>query len=263
MTTAPNSGPKTLTGTHSYIVGTDPAYIIDPGPEIGVYQRALATYLRAGAPRLRPAAVLLTHGHPDHAPGAATLGGLLGIPVFGSALMSRDDARAAGVQYTYKRNQSFPVGDGVLRVLPAPGHSTDQVAFWLPEPRVLFSGDTILGQGSTLVSPPEGDMQAYMQTLERLRALDARIILPGHGPVITRPDTKITEYLTHRRERERQLLDALGTGPATVGELVAAMYHDTDPRLRDLAEGSVLAQLEKLTRESRVQRQGERYQLRQ
>jgi glyoxylase-like metal-dependent hydrolase (beta-lactamase superfamily II) len=102
-----------------------------------------------------------------------------------------------------------------------------------------------------------------MQTLERLRALDARIILPGHGPVITRPDTKITEYLTHRRERERQLLEALGTGPATVGELVAAMYHDTDPRLRDLAEGSVLAQLEKLTRESRVQRQGERYQLRQ
>lgn len=262
MTTAPNPGPKTLSGTHTYIVGTDPAYIIDPGPEIGVYQHALATYFRANSPRLRAAAILLSHGHPDHAPGALTLSGLLGVPVYGSGLMSREQALASGVRRPYRRNETFRLSDTVMRVLPTPGHSADQVAFWLPDARILFSGDTVLGQGSTLVAPPEGDMQAYMQSLEHLRALEPRIILPGHGPPITSPDSKLVEYLAHRRERERQLIEALRSGPLTASELVATVYGDTEQSLHDLAQGSVLAQLEKLIRESRVELRGDKYGLR-
>jgi hydroxyacylglutathione hydrolase len=231
--------------------------IVDPGPPNPEYQQSIASSLtRSGG---RPLAILLTHGHPDHAPGAAILKDLVNAEVIGSRQMAPEDAAAAQVDRFLAEDETFDLGSDELRVLAAPGHAPDQVALWMPGSRFLFTGDTILGTGSTLIAPPEGDMVAYMETLERLRALDPRLILPGHGPVVTEPLAKIDEYIAHRRDRERQLLEAVADRPATIEDLVARIYADVDPRLHDLARGSVEAQLIKLERERRIARAGDVY----
>src|SRR5207248_1357671 len=135
----------------------------------------------------------------------------------------------------YGTYQTYDSDYDRLCVVPAPGHSPDHVALWLETARVSFTGDVILGQGTTLVAPPEGDMAAYMRTLATLKALDARLIAPGHGPIVEDPAAVIDEYIRHRQDREQQVLAALQTGPATESELVARIYADVDPRLHDLA----------------------------
>jgi glyoxylase-like metal-dependent hydrolase (beta-lactamase superfamily II) len=210
---------------------------------------------------MRAAAILLSHGHPDHAPGASVLKPLLSIPVYASGAISSQVARDAGVDFAYAEGASFDLDNDRLEVIPAPGHTPDQVAFWMPVCRVLVTGDTILGEGSTLVAPPEGDMSAYMDTLSRFRALDPALILPGHGPLVRNPPAKIDEYVRHRLTRERQLVESLRRRPATIPELVSRLYAATDPRLHSLAEGSVAAQLQKLAREGRVVREGDMYRL--
>lgn len=250
MFTAPNPGPKTLSGTHTFVIGDDTAYVVDPGPANPSYQRSLATWL-SGAVR-RVEGVLLTHGHPDHAPGAALLGALTGAHVWASERMTEPQRAGAGVNRLYSPDESFVVDGDELRLVPSPGHSPDHVAFWMPGARILFAGDTILGQGTTLIAPPEGDMVQYMQTLERFRALNARLIAPGHGPVIHDPSAKIEEYIEHRRQREAQIVAALEDGPARTPDLVARIYSDVDPGLHGLAAESVYAQLQKLVREGRV-----------
>lgn len=257
MFTAPNPGPKTLSGTHTYVVGKKGALVIDPGPASPEYQYQLASSLRALD--IDVAAILLSHGHPDHAPGARLLKDFLGVPVMASPCMSSEDADAAGVDRFFVDSETFESGSDTLQVLAAPGHTRDQVAFWMPRSHILFTGDTILGSGSTLIAPPEGDMGDYMETLERLDALQPRLILPGHGPVVSEPAAKIAEYVAHRRDREKQLVQVLADSPGTVSQLVARLYADTDVRLHGLARGSVEAQLEKLTREGKVGRAGEIY----
>jgi glyoxylase-like metal-dependent hydrolase (beta-lactamase superfamily II) len=259
MYTAPNPGPKTLTGTHTYVVGRNNAVLIDPGPRSLAYQNALASSLRAA--NVTVAAILLSHGHPDHAPGASILKGRLGVEVVASEHMAPDVAADSAVDRRFADGETFHTGSDAISVIPTPGHAPDQVAFWMPESRILFTGDTVLGSGSTLVAPPAGDMTAYMQTLEQLRALGPRLMLPGHGPVVTDPGAKIAEYIAHRLEREAQLVDVLSERPSTIPQLVARLYADTDPRLHDLARGSVAAQLEKLVREGKVERDGDVYGL--
>jgi len=251
MFTAPNPGPKTLDGTHTFVVGRKVAYIIDPGPESGSYQADLAEWLKNDGAVVR--AVLLTHGHPDHAPGAVRLKGLLDVPILASTGMPEQEAEALGAQRELSDGQYLTTDGDRLGVLGAPGHTADHVVFWLEGARVLFAGDVILGQGTTLIAPPEGDMVAYLQTLEKLRRLDARVIAPGHGPLIDDPVKKIDEYVRHRKEREEQIVRALQSGPTTVEDLVRRVYVDVDPRLHGLAAGSVHAQLLKLCREGRAQ----------
>jgi glyoxylase-like metal-dependent hydrolase (beta-lactamase superfamily II) len=258
MFTAPNPGPKTLTGTHTFLVGSADAYVVDPGPDLPSYQRDLAERLSTLGVRVR--ALLLTHGHPDHAPGAAQLAALLSVPVHASSSLDEQDARVKISRRFLPADRYTPNGD-VLRVVPAPGHSGDHVAFWLEKARILFAGDTVLGEGSTLVAPPEGDMLAYMETLERFRRLDPALIAPGHGPLVRDPLAKLDEYVEHRRMRERNLVNALAGGPASVEELVSHLYADVDPDLHDLARGSILAQLAKLESEGRVERDGDVYRL--
>jgi glyoxylase-like metal-dependent hydrolase (beta-lactamase superfamily II) len=259
MFTAPNPGPKTLDGTHTFVVGRDLAYIIDPGPYLPSYQDFLAHWLQKDD--RRPQAIFLTHGHPDHAPGAARLKNLLTIPIWSSAVMVPEQAKALSVDKRFDHGRSFQVDGHTLRVIASPGHAADHVAFWLEEARILFSGDTILGQGSTLIAPPEGDMAAYMGTLEAMQRLQPRLIAPGHGPIVTDPEVKIEEYIRHRREREEQLLQVLARGPAGEADLVSRVYTDVDPALRSLASGSVQAQLAKLIAEGRVIQSGELYRL--
>jgi glyoxylase-like metal-dependent hydrolase (beta-lactamase superfamily II) len=246
MFTAPNPGPLTLDGTHSYAVGRKPAYLIDPGPAIPDYDAFLLDWLARNGSRLQ--GVLLTHNHPDHSPGANRLRQVFGVPVWSAVV----DATAQSSQRVLEGGDSFELDEDMLRVVSTPGHAPDHMAFWLEGTRILFAGDTILGQGSSLIAPPEGDMTAYMRSLERIRALDPRIIAPGHGPLVVEPQAKIEEYVRHREEREAQLLAALHEGPATVEELVQRVYVDVDQSLHRLAAGSVQAQLDKLRSEGRV-----------
>jgi glyoxylase-like metal-dependent hydrolase (beta-lactamase superfamily II) len=259
MFTAPNPGPKTLDGTHTFVVGQDQAYIIDPGPYLPSYQDFLARWLREN--ERRPHGILLTHGHPDHAPGATHLKRLLGVPIWSSAEMADAQAQDLSVDQRFTDEIPFDVDGDRLLVFASPGHAADHVAFWLEKARILFSGDTILGQGSTLIAPPEGDMTAYMATLEALQRLGPRLIAPGHGPVVTDPQRKIEEYIQHRREREAQLLRELSHGPAGEEELVARVYTDVDPTVRSLARWSVQAQLAKLVAERKVIRSDDLYRL--
>jgi len=257
MFTAPNPGPKTLDGTHTFVVGRSTAYVIDPGPTDPVYQDQLRDWVRNASARV--VAILLSHGHPDHAPGATRLAASLSVPVWSSEKLATEENIALPVDRTYEPRQSFPTDDDMLHVVPSPGHSEDHVAFWLEGARILFAGDTILGRGTTLIAPPQGNMIRYMETLRRLQNLHARLIAPGHGPLITNPAAKIREYLRHREQREAQILEALRVGPATIQELVEGLYRDVDTRLHGLAAGSVQAQLEKLEIEGRVRRTGEKF----
>jgi len=259
MFTAPNPGQKTLDGTHTFVIGRDHAYIIDPGPYLPSYQDFLAHWLQKND--RRPEAIFLSHGHPDHAPGAAHLKNLLTVPIWSSTAMADEQARQLSVDKRFEDGRSFHVDGHTLRVIAGPGHAADHVAFWLEEARILFSGDTILGQGSTLIAPPEGDMAAYMGTLEAIRRLRPRLIAPGHGPIVTDPEVKIEEYIRHRREREEQLLQVLAQGPAGEEELVSGVYTDVDPALHSLARGSVQAQLAKLVAERKVIQSGNLYRL--
>lgn len=148
MFTAPNSGPKTLEGTHTFVVGREEAYILDPGPAIERYQAQLADWVVHSSVRAR--GILLTHGHPDHAPGASLLKRMLSLPVIASPEMGSASAEQAGVDRRFSTGEVFRVDDDTLRVIPAPGHSGDHAVFWLETSRILFSGDAILGRGTTL-----------------------------------------------------------------------------------------------------------------
>lgn len=152
--------------------------------------------------------------------------------------------------------------DGVrLRILHTPGHAPDHIVFHWEQRRALFSGDLVLGSGTVVVAPPAGSMEDYMRSLGRVAKLDLEMIGPGHGPLIFDPAARVGEYITHRKMRERQVLDVLASGPRTPGEVAAALYQNLDPRLHPAAEGTVLAHLMKLTAEGRVRREGNRFYL--
>jgi glyoxylase-like metal-dependent hydrolase (beta-lactamase superfamily II) len=257
--TAPNPGLKTLEGTHTFVVGRRPSVLIDPGPDIPSYVDGLVEWLREED--IEPRAILLSHQHPDHAPGARHLRDVLRVPVWASSRYEETAFEAVEPDFTFGPQQEFPVDEEALRVFETPGHSPDHVAFWLDESGILFSGDTILGRGTSLVAPPEGDMIDYMKTLQHMRTLEPYLIAPGHGPLVNDPLAKIDAYIKHRREREEQILAKLASRPMSVEELVADLYADVDTHLHDLAAGSVAAQLQKLLIEDRVKESAARYEL--
>jgi len=217
---------------------------------------ALIRWLEMHAVQLQ--GILLTHSHPDHAPGAALLAQRLNAPVWASP-HSAAGTWSVTFDHAYTSGMSFSVDGDTLHVLPTPGHTNDHVALWLSGARILFSGDTILGPGTTLVAPPEGNMQQYMQTLYMLRDLDARCIAPGHGPLVHDPRAKIDKYIVHRSRREEEILEVLATGPAGIEDLLHRVYAGIDPRLHDFARGSIAGQLQKLEVEGKVVARDGRY----
>ena len=236
---APNPSVYTLEGTNTWIVGGDPSVVIDPGPDIASHLEEVARF--AG----RVAAVLLTHRHEDHATGAAALAEMTGAPVLSFA--------SEGATHL-SDEQALTFGDLSLVAFHVPGHTSDSVAFLEPESRALFTGDTVLGRGTSFIDPPEGDVAAYLRSLRRLRDLDAAVIYPGHGPAVFRVREKLDEYLRHRVERERQVLSALGDDARTAEELVPVIYAEYPKEAWPLAARSVLAHLLKLETEGRVRR---------
>lgn len=249
MILAPNPSPMTLEGTNTYLIGDDRSLIVmDPGPNDDGHVASIEAAV-AGAD---VSTILLTHKHIDHAEVAERCAVLFDAPVASNAGAARPQDRA------------IAEGDRIdgLIALATPGHSSDHLCFVLEAERTLFSGDHILGRGTTVVAHPDGDMAAYMASLERLRVLDLDRIFPGHGPVIAEPRAVIDEYIEHRFMRERQVVDGLDAAgePVTPEELVARIYADVDPVLHPIAAMSVRAHLAKLAREGRaVQDDGERW----
>lgn len=245
---APNPSAMTLTGTNSYIIegGNGDALVIDPGPPLESHVAALIDATRSK--NLRVAAIAITHGHPDHSAAAAQLAKLTEAPLYAhpsSRIPHSVDLSLEG---------ELRVGKAALRVIDAPGHTFDHVIFYLPDERALFTGDVILGEGTSVIAPPSGAMRPYQRTLQRLADEfgDARVIYGGHGPVVKDAQAKIAEYIDHRRMRERQILGALREGPAIVPELVRRIYGPERSVLWPAMARQVLAHLIALEEEGRV-----------
>jgi glyoxylase-like metal-dependent hydrolase (beta-lactamase superfamily II) len=238
----------TLSGTNSYVIdcGGGEALVIDPGPPIERHIESLVEHTRANGLTVR--AIAVTHGHPDHAPGATLLATATGAPVYAHP------ASAVVHDRTFELEGELRVGDRVLRVIDAPGHTFDHVVFYLNEARALFTGDVILGEGTVVIAPPGGAMRPYQATLQRLadEFAGARTIYGGHGPIVTDAQAKIHEYIEHRRMRERELLDQLAAGPKIIPELVLAIYGDTRSVLWPAMARQLLAYLLALQSEGRV-----------
>ncbi len=225
---ADNPGPMTLTGTNTYLVGRDPCLVLDPGPDDPRHVEAVRAAVedRGGA-----AGVLLSHSHNDHT-GAIEA---LGIPV----IVAGDGDR-------------FEAGDGTgLTAVATPGHAVDHFCFFTDDD-VCFSGDLILGWGSTYVPPDGGSLAAYMDSLKLVAARRPTLICPGHGPWITDPAAKVAEYLEHRKSRERGLVVALESGVRSRMELLAEVWSDVPEPLRPAAAVVMEAHLQKLEAEDRL-----------
>lgn len=239
---APNPSPYTYTGTQTHLVGTSDLAVIDPGPDDTAHLGALRAAI-AGRP---VRAILVTHHHRDHSPATRPLAAETGAPIMGAApFASAEAAFDAG----YAPDRVLAEGESVsgagwtLEAVATPGHTSNHLAFALPETRALFSGDHVMGWSTTIVSPPDGDMAAYMASLEKLMARDDRVYYPGHGEVVENPQRLVRGMLGHRKQREGQILRLLRGDPLDVPALTARMYVGLDERLLPAAERSVLAHL--------------------
>jgi glyoxylase-like metal-dependent hydrolase (beta-lactamase superfamily II) len=239
---APNPGPFTLEGTNTWIVGQDPAVVIDPGPDEPAHIEAV----RREAGEI--AAILVTHDHADHASGARRLANQAGAPIL---CLGPGDGSSPLTD-----GQEMEAGGGRLLVVHTPGHSPDHAAFFAPGTGALFTGDAVLGRGTSVIDPPEGDLTLYLRSLGRMAGLRPRTIYPGHGPAVWNAPAKLDEYLQHRATREEQIVDALRPGPLPVAKVVPGIYAEYPEELHQVAARSVLAHLIKLEREGRVVRSG-------
>ena len=246
---APNPSVMTGPGTNTFLVADEAAgavVVIDPGPDIPDHLRRIADEV---GKRGKARAILVTHGHPDHAEGADALRDLLGVPVYA---WSREGVPAMDIALA--DDEVVAVGGRRLRALYTPGHRFDHLCLLLEDSAALFAGDLIAGEGTVVIAPPEGDLLDYMASLRRLRALAPRLILPAHGPLLDQPQAVLDYYITHRDEREQQVLAALANGPQPIMNLVRVVYAEVNPDLHPLAAQSLLAHLQKLEREGRVYR---------
>jgi len=264
---AANPSPMTGTGTNSYVLGAGGDLIlVDPGPMLDGHIEAL---LAAPAKGERIAMILVTHAHLDHSAAAPHLARLTGAPVlaFGGATSGRSPAMEAlarsgmggggeGLDHGFRPDRSVTDGEvlhcGAVRVevIHTPGHLGGHICLGLGG--VLLSGDHAMGWASSLISPPDGDMRAYMTSLRALRRQTWEMMLPGHGPEVRHVDERLSALIAHRESREADILSALAAGPASPGALAARIYHDTPAALLPAAARNVLAHLIDLTERNLV-----------
>lgn len=262
---APNPSPYTYTGTQTYLVGSGPdVAVIDPGPDDPTHLAAI----EAAVGRARIAAILCTHTHRDHSPAAAPLAARTGAPVVGCAPLVLDDSgpRAdAAFDRTYAPDRVMEDGEAMtgtgwtLTAVHTPGHTSNHLCFALEESGTLFTGDHVMGWSTSVIVPPDGDMAAYMASLDKLQARDDRVYYPAHGPAVEKPRQLVRGMIGHRRQRENQIVRLLGEEPRSAAGLVPPMYKGLDPRLTRAAEMSVTAHLLDLERRGMVVRSGDRW----
>lgn len=254
--TAPNPGVMTGPGTNSYIVGERSLVLIDPGPAIESHVQALR---EAVGDRLEW--ILCTHTHLDHSPAAHAVKAATGAKIAGlsCAQDGRQDADFAPDR-VLGDGDAVAVDGYTLRAVHTPGHASNHLCYLLEERKLLFTGDHVM-QGSTVViSPPNGSMKAYLQSLEKLLALDVAALAPGHGHVVDTPHDEVKRLIAHRLKREQKVADALARKhPATLDELVPLAYDDVNERLYPVAKRSLHAHLIKLAEDGRASENAERW----
>jgi glyoxylase-like metal-dependent hydrolase (beta-lactamase superfamily II) len=235
--TAPNPGPFTLDGTQTYLIGE--TAVLDPGPNI----RSHIAKLIAAMPRLDT--ILITHRHGDHAPGAVPLKKATGARIVAPrGVLDEVDLRVSG-------GETLSIDGVSVEVIATPGHTNEHVCYLTSEGD-LFTGDTVLGAGTTAIFPPDGHMGDYIRSLHTLRARNPKRIFPAHGPVREDAVALIDEYIAHRLQRERQVLDAAAAGAKTPREMRARIYPGLNWRLRGAAEIQIEAHLVKLREEGKL-----------
>jgi glyoxylase-like metal-dependent hydrolase (beta-lactamase superfamily II) len=261
---APNPSPFTYTGTETYIIGKGEVAVIDPGPDLPEHVEAIL----AATEGERVVAILCTHTHRDHSPASRALQAATGAPIVGCAPLTMDDEgpRAdAAFDADYRPDRVLTDGETLsgrgwtLEAVATPGHTSNHLCFGLSESGALFSGDHIMGWSTTVVSPPDGDMAAYMASLDKLLGRPDRIYYPAHGDPVQEPHRFVRAVAAHRRARERQILDLLELETQTIPAMVASMYRGIDPRLHGAAGRSVLAHLIDLEARDRVWRDGDKW----
>ena len=247
-----NPSPFTHTGTWTHLVGTSDLAIIDPGPDGAAGQAHLDRLVDAIAGR-PVRAIVITHTHLDHSPLARPLAAATGAPIIGAAPLAppRDADGRPDPAFDPDHRPARVLADGdqvtgdgwTLSAIATPGHASNHLCFALEETKALFTGDHVMGWSTSVVAPPDGDMAAYLASLERLVPRDDRIYYPAHGDPVGKPAQLLRGMIGHRRQRERQLLRALGRDPATPQALVPLLYPALDPGLRGAAAASLHAHL--------------------
>jgi glyoxylase-like metal-dependent hydrolase (beta-lactamase superfamily II) len=256
--TANNPGYMTLQGTNQYVVGRESGVlVIDVALSADSNLDGIIEQVEAmGAKKIDK--ILLTHIHSDHCGGALALrkrtGAKIGIHRSRAGYLGGED-------FQYCEGDRIQFGGGELQVLHTPGHESGHCCFYESGDQVLFSGDHILGFGTSVIRPPDGDMTDYLRSLEKLLGFNISLILPGHGPLVGKPEAKIREYIEHRLMRQKQVLDALRKGHETIGAITQTIYVDVSGPLKNIAEFSVQAHLIKLIKEGRVKNEAGRYRL--
>jgi glyoxylase-like metal-dependent hydrolase (beta-lactamase superfamily II) len=243
---AQNPGPFTFFGTGTYVIGHGKVAVIDPGPDLPAHVEALLAGLAGEA----VSHILITHTHLDHSPAAAALQAATGAPTYGFAPHGRHgETGESGADLAFSPDHRLGDGDGVegpgwrLEVVHTPGHASNHLCFALPQERALFSGDHVMGWSTTVVAPPDGDMAAYMRSLEKLQRRGDEVFWPTHGGPIRDPQRHVAALTEHRLARRRAVLAALTARPATPAALVDQVYPGLDPRLTGAAAQSLLAHL--------------------
>jgi len=252
--TAPNPGAMTGPGTNTYLVGEHELAVIDPGPAIDSHIERILAF-----PNIRW--VLCTHTHLDHSPAAAAIKAATGATVFGRPAPRGQDATFAPDE-VLEDGQRIRLGSTSFTAIHTPGHASNHLCYLLEETKMLFTGDHVM-QGSTVViNPPDGNMRAYLASLERLLAEDLAVLAPGHGYLIGEPRHELRRLMQHRMKREAKVLGALRTlGEASVDELVPLVYDDVPVRMHGWAARSLTAHLHKLVADGAARAKGERFTL--
>lgn len=260
---ARNPSPFTLYGTGTYIVGEGDVAVVDPGPDDPAHIDALVAEL-AGETLTH---ILITHTHRDHSPGTSLLqqalgGESYGFGPHGSGRPEPGGEVEEGADHDFTPNQKLRDGDVIdgpgftIESIHTPGHCSNHMCFRLREARTLFCGDHVMGWSTTVVAPPDGDMQAYMHSLRKLQGAGDALYVPTHGTTIANPDPFVEAYIAHREDRERQILDCLNRGVGRVFAMVEDMYAEVDRRLHPAAARSVLAHLIHLVETNRAESDG-------
>jgi glyoxylase-like metal-dependent hydrolase (beta-lactamase superfamily II) len=260
---ANNPGPFTFMGTGTYIIGNGKVAVIDPGPDMDDHLDAILAAVEGET----VTHIFVTHNHADHSPLARPLaertGATIyacakqGVPTESEVRMEAGDDREFRPDIGLCDGGVFEGGDWTLEAIPTPGHTSNHICYALLQENALFSGDHIMGWSTTVISPPDGDMGDYFDSLERIKARDFSTLWPTHGPPITAVEPFVQAYIDHRRARESQILAALGRGHTRIKPMVADLYRDVDARLHPAAAHSVMAHVVQMVRDGRLITEGE------